>query len=116
MVEQHAIFQGYYFFHHLGMNRDMRERFRGHPSFDHTAEFCALYDGPAFDPRKETLPLSYFEPMVQRPLDAYRALAANERAAVDRALAGTGCGALLAHVPRYRLGKRRFKLVFEAAT
>ncbi len=66
MVEQHAIFQGYYFFHHLGMDRDMRERFRGHPWFDRTAEFCALYDGPAFDPRGETLPLGTFEPMVRR--------------------------------------------------
>jgi len=66
MVEQHAVFQGYYFFHHLGMDRDARERFRGHPWFDRTAEFCALYDGPAFDPKGETLPLAFFEPMVRR--------------------------------------------------
>ena len=26
MVEKHAIFQGYYFFHHLGLDRNMRER------------------------------------------------------------------------------------------
>ena len=30
MVEQHGIFQGYYFFHHVGMDRDMREAFRSH--------------------------------------------------------------------------------------
>ena len=30
MVEQHAIFQGYYFFHHLDLDRNMREQFRGH--------------------------------------------------------------------------------------
>ncbi|HSP95727.1 MAG TPA: HD domain-containing protein [Candidatus Dormibacteraeota bacterium] len=65
MVEKHGIFQGYYFFHHVGLDRDMREQFRGHPYFDRTAEFCALYDGPAFDPRRETLPLSHFEPMVR---------------------------------------------------
>jgi len=68
MVEKHAIFQGYYFFHHLGMDRDMRERFRGHPWFDRTAEFCARYDGPAFDPAGETLPLDFFEPIVRRVL------------------------------------------------
>jgi glutathione S-transferase len=51
--------------------------------------------------------------MVQRPLDAYAALSADERGAVDRALAGTGCERLLAHAPRYRLGKRDFQLVFE---
>ena len=66
MVEKHGIFQGYYFFHHIGMDRDMREQFRGHPYFDRTAEFCELYDAPAFDPKRETLPLSFFEPMVRR--------------------------------------------------
>jgi predicted HD phosphohydrolase len=66
MVEQHAVFQGYYFFHHLGMDRDLRERFRGHPSFEGTARFCELYDAPAFDPAGETLPLEAFEPMVRR--------------------------------------------------
>jgi predicted HD phosphohydrolase len=66
MLEKHGIFQGYFFFHHLGMDRNMREQFRGHPHFDRTAEFCAKYDGPAFDPRGETLPLSFFEPMVRR--------------------------------------------------
>jgi predicted HD phosphohydrolase len=68
MVEKHGIFQGYYFFHHLGMNRDLRESFRGHPSFEYTAEFCAKYDGPAFDPAGEALPLSFFEPMLRRVL------------------------------------------------
>jgi predicted HD phosphohydrolase len=66
MVEQHALFQGYYFFHHIGGDRNLRERFRGHPAFDRTAEFCARYDGPAFDPKGETLPLEYFEPMLRR--------------------------------------------------
>jgi predicted HD phosphohydrolase len=72
MVAQHGIFQGYYFFHHLGMDRDQRERFRGHPWFERTAEFCAKYDGPAFDPKGETLPLEFFEPMVRRVFAAPR--------------------------------------------
>jgi len=54
---------------------------------------------------------SYLPWMVQRPLDAYQALTPGERTAVDRALAGTGCEALLAHVPRHRVTKRRFKIV-----
>ena len=33
MVEHHGIFQGYYFFHYLGMDRDLRENFRGHAHF-----------------------------------------------------------------------------------
>ena len=66
MVEQHGIFQGYYFFHHLGLDREMREGFRGHPAFEHTAQFCHLYDQAAFDPAYESMPLSAFEPMVHR--------------------------------------------------
>jgi predicted HD phosphohydrolase len=70
MVEQHAIFQGYYFFHHLGLDRDMRERFRGHEWFDYTAEFCHEYDQPAFDPGYDTLPLEHFEPLVRDRLSS----------------------------------------------
>jgi predicted HD phosphohydrolase len=66
MLENHGIFQGYYFFHYLGLDRDMRERYRGHPWFEHTAQFCHLYDQSAFDPTYESMPLEAFEPMVQR--------------------------------------------------
>ena len=66
IVQQHRIFQGHYFFHHLGLDRDTREQFRAHPHFDHTAEFCELYDNPAFDGNAATLPLSEFEPMLRR--------------------------------------------------
>ena len=65
MVEKHAIFQGYYFFHYLGLDRDLREQFRGHEWFDCTAEFCADFDQPAFDPGYDTLPLEHFEPLVR---------------------------------------------------
>jgi predicted HD phosphohydrolase len=68
MVEKHGIFQGYYFFHHVGMNRDMRDAFRDHPHFARTEEFCATYDGPAFDAGAEHRPLAFFEPMVRRVL------------------------------------------------
>ncbi|MBX7229204.1 MAG: HD domain-containing protein [Burkholderiaceae bacterium] len=66
MVQHHGIFQGHYFFHHIGMDRNMREQFRSSPFFERTAEFCALYDNPAFDAKALTLPISEFEPMLQR--------------------------------------------------
>ena len=66
MVQHHGIFQGHYFFHHIGLDRDMREQFREHPHYQRTAEFCELYDNPAFDPKGETLPISEFEPMLRR--------------------------------------------------
>ncbi len=66
MVANHAIFQGYYFFHHLGLDRDMRDQFRGHPHFEYTAQFCHLYDQAAFDPGFKSMPLEAFEPMLER--------------------------------------------------
>ncbi len=66
MVEKHAIFQGYYFFHHLGLDRHLREQFKDHPQYQATIEFCARYDAAAFDPKGETLPLEFFEPMLRR--------------------------------------------------
>jgi predicted HD phosphohydrolase len=66
ICEQHGIFQGYYYFHFLGADRDAREKHRGHPHFEACAEFCAKYDQTAFDPGYDTAPLSFFEPIVQR--------------------------------------------------
>ena len=66
IVEKHGIFQGHNFFHHLGLDRDMREQFRGHQYFDATEEFIDKYDCPAFDPNYDTLPLEFFEPMVMK--------------------------------------------------
>lgn len=72
MVANHGVFQGYYFFHHLGLDRNMREQFRAHPWFDHCAEFCEKYDQAAFDPAYESEPLAFFEPMVRRVFAAPR--------------------------------------------
>jgi len=66
MVQNHGIFQGYNFFHYIGLDRNMRDQFRGHPHYERTAEFVERYDNPAFDPQGETLPLETFEPMVRR--------------------------------------------------
>jgi predicted HD phosphohydrolase len=65
MVERHAIFQGYYFFEYLGLDKNLREQFRGHPCFDRTEEFCAKYDQSSFEPGYDSMPLEAFEPMVR---------------------------------------------------
>jgi predicted HD phosphohydrolase len=69
MLEKHGIFQGYYFFHHLGLDRDMREEFRGHPDFEYTAQFCHLYDQNSFDPAFQSMPLEAFVPMMRRVME-----------------------------------------------
>lgn len=66
MLAHHGIFQGYYFFHYIGLDRNMREQFRGSPHFERTAMFCARHDQNAFDPNYDTMPLEAFVPMVRR--------------------------------------------------
>jgi len=65
IVKHHAIFQGYYFFHHLGLDRNMRDRYRDHPFWRDCAEFCEKYDQNCFDPAYDTLPLEAFAPLVR---------------------------------------------------
>ena len=66
MVKYHAIFQGYYFFHYLGLDRNLRDQFKDHPHYARTLEFIEKYDAPAFDPEAEYSELSFFEPMMER--------------------------------------------------
>ena len=68
MVKHHGLFQGYYFFHYLGLDRNLRDQFKDHPYYERTMEFIEKYDAPAFDPEAETYPLSHFEPMLKRVL------------------------------------------------
>ena len=66
IVKHHGIFQGYYFFHHLGLDRNMRDGFREHPYWKDCAEFCEKYDQNSFDPEYETFPLAHFESLVRK--------------------------------------------------
>ncbi|QKG69974.1 HD domain-containing protein [Erythrobacter mangrovi] len=66
IVKHHAIFQGNNFFHFVGLDPDMRDRFRDSPYFEATREFIDKYDCPAFDPDYDSEPLEFFEPMVMR--------------------------------------------------
>ena len=66
MVANHGIFQGYYFFHYIGLDRDLRDNFKGHEYYDHCEEFCRKYDQAAFDPDYKSEPLEFFVPMVEK--------------------------------------------------
>jgi predicted HD phosphohydrolase len=66
MVDKHAIFQGYYFFEYLGLDKNLREGFRDHEWFYYTAEFCEKYDQCSFDPEYDSMPLEAFVPMIER--------------------------------------------------
>ena len=60
-----AFFRATTFFHHLGLDRDMRDQFLGHRAYDLTVEFCQDFDQPAFDPSYDSMPLSEFVPAVE---------------------------------------------------
>lgn len=72
ITQHHGIFQGYNFFHFVGLDRDMRDRYRGHEHYQATAEFIDKYDAPAFDPNYDTAPLDLFAPMVMRVFEKPR--------------------------------------------
>jgi predicted HD phosphohydrolase len=65
VVRHHGLFQGVYYFHHTGGDPRARERYRDHPHYQATVDFCADYDQCSFDPDYDWLPLSFFEPMVR---------------------------------------------------
>jgi predicted HD phosphohydrolase len=65
MLAHHGIFQGYYFWEYIGLDSNARDAFIGHPYYDLTAEFCALYDQVSFDPQYDTHTLEHFEPLVR---------------------------------------------------
>ena len=64
-MAHHAEFQGYYFWHYLGRDREQRELYRDHPYFDLTEEFCAEFDQTAFDPDYPTPPLEHYDALVR---------------------------------------------------
>ncbi len=72
IVKHHGVFQGYYYFHLIGLNPHERERWRNHPYYKATVDFCENYDQNSFDPHYESEPLTFFEPMVHRVLDESR--------------------------------------------
>ena len=69
ICQNHGAFQGYYYFHFLGMDQNARDQFADHPHFEACREFCEKYDQAAFDPDYESEPLEFFEPMVRRVME-----------------------------------------------
>ena len=64
IVKHHGIFQGYYFFEHIGLDKNMRDQFKDHEFWNDCAEFCAKYDQNSFDPEYENMDIEEFIPMV----------------------------------------------------
>ena len=82
VVEQHGLFQSYYFAHHLGGDRNARDALAEHPWAALCAEFCERWDQSSFDPAYDTDPLESFRDEVakvfSRPAHAPDVVAAGE--------------------------------------
>ncbi len=65
LVKHHGLFQGYYYFHFYGGDRNARDRYREHPYYQSCVDFCARWDQPSFDPDYATQPLEHFKPLIE---------------------------------------------------
>lgn len=66
IITHHCVFQGYYYNHMLGGDRNARDKYKDSPFYDDAVYFCHTYDQNAFDPNYPTKPLEFFEPMLRR--------------------------------------------------
>ena len=66
IIEKHGIFQMYYYAHHLGGNKNEREKFKGHKYYIDTINFCENWDQKSFDPNFKSLALKDFEPYIKK--------------------------------------------------
>ena len=65
IIEKHGEFQTYYYAHHLGGDKNKREKYKGHKYYQACIDFCEKYDQVSFDPNYESFTLEFFKPMVK---------------------------------------------------
>jgi hypothetical protein len=65
MVKHHDVFQGYYFWHYFGLDRNAREAFKSNEFYEVGKEFVDKYDMLAFDPEYLTPPLTHYETLLR---------------------------------------------------
>ena len=66
IIEKHGEFQMYYYAHHLGGNKNQRDKYKGHKYYQDTVDFCANWDQKSFDPNFKSLSLQEFKPFIKK--------------------------------------------------
>ena len=66
VIEKHGEFQMYYYAHHLGENKNQRDKYKGHKYYQNTVDFCENWDQKSFDPNFKSLSLQEFEPFIKK--------------------------------------------------
>ena len=66
IIKHHGLFQTYYSAHHLGGDRNARDKFKDHKYYKDTIDFCEKYDQCSFDPNYKSMTLEDFKPLVKK--------------------------------------------------
>ena len=66
IILHHGIFQEYYYAHHIGRDRNARDKLKHHPYYQDAVDFCEKWDQKSFDPNYESYSLEYFERKVRK--------------------------------------------------
>ena len=66
IVRTHQDFQGRHYYALMGMDPEARRQYEGEPWYQMACVFTDGWDQTSFDPEYDTLPLSHFEPMIDR--------------------------------------------------
>ena len=65
IIKKHSEFQMYYYAHHLGADRNQRDKYKGHEYYEDALNFCEKWDQASFDPDFKSLSLKDFEPLIR---------------------------------------------------
>jgi predicted HD phosphohydrolase len=76
IVRSHQDFQGRHYYGLMGKDPEARRKYENEPWYAEAVRFTDDWDQTSFDPEYDTLPLSYFEPMIERLFAKPRAVIA----------------------------------------
>ena len=66
IIEKHGEFQMYYYAHHLGKNKNQRDKYKHHPYYQDAVDFCEKWDQASFDPDYKNMTLEEFAPIIKK--------------------------------------------------
>ncbi len=65
VIAAHQDFEGQHYYRHIGLDPDVRDRYRHEVWYGLAEQFADEWDQKSFDPNYATQPLSHFEPKVR---------------------------------------------------
>ena len=66
IIQKHGEFQMYYYAHHIGKNKNQRDKYKDHKYYDDAVNFCEKWDQTSFDPNYKSMTLDDFAPLVKK--------------------------------------------------